>query len=70
MILPLTPSSCPSLYWFRPGYHLSVLVLLVIHDDWDFTLSAVLHSVTGVVVTATGDGQTLSMSRPASDQLE
>lgn len=28
----------------------------MIHDDWDFTLSAVLHSVTVVVVTATGDG--------------
>lgn len=33
----------------------------MIHDDWDFTLSAVLHSVTVVVVTATGDGQPLNV---------
>lgn len=32
----------------------------MIHDGWDFSLSAVLHSVTVVVVTATGDGQTLN----------
>lgn len=30
----------------------------MIHDDWDITLSAVLHTVTVVVVTATGDGHT------------
>lgn len=35
-------------------------VLRVIHDDWDFTLSAVSHSVTVVVVTATGDEQTVT----------
>lgn len=34
--------------------------LLVIHEDWDFTLSAVLHSATVAVVTTTGDGQTLN----------
>lgn len=39
---------------------------MVIHDDWDFTLSAVLHSVTVVVVTATGDGQTLNVHVEAS----
>lgn len=33
----------------------------MIHDDRDFTLSAVLHSVTVVVVTATGEGQTLNV---------
>lgn len=33
----------------------------MIHDDWDFTLSAVLHSVTVAVLTTTGDGQTLDV---------
>ncbi len=51
------PSPFLSLFWFRLGYHLSVLVLLVIPYDWDFTLSAVSHSVTVLVVTTTGDGQ-------------
>lgn len=31
----------------------------MIHDDRDFTLSGVLHSVAAVVLTATGDGQTI-----------
>lgn len=42
------------------GYHLWVQVLPVIHDVWDFTLSAVLHRMTVVVATATGDGQTMN----------
>lgn len=33
----------------------------MIRDDWNFTLSAVLHSVTVAVVTATGDGQTVNV---------
>lgn len=33
----------------------------MIHDDWTFTLSAFLHSVTVVVVTATGDSHIVSV---------
>ena len=47
----------PPLLWFRAGFYRSVGVLLVIHGNWDFTQRAVLHSVTALVVTATGDGQ-------------
>lgn len=45
-----------SLSWFRPSCPLSASVLRVIHEDQDFTLGAVLHSVTVEVVTTTGDG--------------
>lgn len=33
----------------------------MIHDDWTFTLSAFLHSVTVVVVTATGDSNIVTV---------
>lgn len=40
---------------------LSVSERLVIHDDWNFTLSAFSHSVAVVVVTATGGGYTVAV---------
>lgn len=40
---------------------LSASEQLVIHDDWTFTLSAFLHRVTVVVVTATGDGHIVTV---------
>lgn len=33
----------------------------MIHDDWNFTLSAFSHSVAAVVVTATGDSYAVSV---------
>lgn len=44
---------------------LSVSERLVIHDDWTFTLSAFLHSVTVVVVTATGDSHIVTVHKEA-----
>lgn len=54
------PFSSPPLPWLRPGYHRAVFDGPVICDDWNFTLSAFLRSVTVAGLTATGEGQTVN----------
>lgn len=48
---------------------LSVSEWLVIHNDWNFTLSAFSHSVAIVVVTATGDSYAAALCAEACFQI-